>query len=89
MTIPREEIFGPVLALIRAESTDQAIRIANDTEHGLSPSGRSTWPPSSRPARFIVGWDLPRLRNCGSPARWRTGTLFLRSPHTITTAYDI
>src|SRR5207302_8098005 len=26
MTIAREEIFGPVLAVIRADSTDQAIR---------------------------------------------------------------
>jgi acyl-CoA reductase-like NAD-dependent aldehyde dehydrogenase len=36
MTIAREEIFGPVLAVIRCESIDQAIRIANDTEYGLS-----------------------------------------------------
>jgi aldehyde dehydrogenase (NAD+) len=36
MTIAREEIFGPVLAVIRAESTEAAIRIANDTEYGLS-----------------------------------------------------
>jgi acyl-CoA reductase-like NAD-dependent aldehyde dehydrogenase len=42
MTIAREEIFGPVLAVIRAESTDQAIRIANDTEYGLSAGVWST-----------------------------------------------
>ena len=34
--ISQEEIFGPVLALIRAESFDDALRIANDTEYGLT-----------------------------------------------------
>ena len=42
MTIAREEIFGPVLAVIRCESTEQAIRIANDTEYGLSAGAWST-----------------------------------------------
>src|SRR5260370_19064015 len=47
MTIAREEIFGPVLAVIRAESTDQPIRIANDTEHGLS---ARVWSTHNHPA---------------------------------------
>ena len=38
MKIAREEIFGPVLALISAESMEEAIRLANDTEYGLSAS---------------------------------------------------
>jgi len=38
MKIAREEIFGPVLALIPAESMKEAIRLANDTEYGLSAS---------------------------------------------------
>jgi aldehyde dehydrogenase (NAD+) len=42
MTIGREEIFGPVLSVIRAESTEAAIRIANDTEYGLSAGVWST-----------------------------------------------
>ena len=37
-TIAQEEIFGPVLALIKASSLDEAIRIANDTEYGLTGS---------------------------------------------------
>ena len=37
-TIAREEIFGPVLAVIKAENIDHAIRIANDTEYGLTGS---------------------------------------------------
>ncbi|AGT32285.1 aldehyde dehydrogenase [Geobacillus genomosp. 3] len=38
MTIAREEIFGPVLALIPVDSIEEAIQLANDTEYGLSAS---------------------------------------------------
>jgi 1-pyrroline-5-carboxylate dehydrogenase len=34
--IAQEEIFGPVLAIIRAKDYDDALRIANDTEFGLT-----------------------------------------------------
>ncbi|MBE3559225.1 MAG: L-glutamate gamma-semialdehyde dehydrogenase [Ktedonobacteraceae bacterium] len=34
--IAQEEIFGPVLAVIKARDFDDAIRIANDTEYGLT-----------------------------------------------------
>ncbi len=36
MTIAREEIFGPVLAVIAYDDDEHAIRIANDSEFGLS-----------------------------------------------------
>jgi aldehyde dehydrogenase (NAD+) len=36
MTIAREEIFGPVLAMIPYETEEEAIRIANDTPYGLA-----------------------------------------------------
>ncbi len=36
MTNAREEIFGPVLSLIGYENDEEAIKIANDTEYGLS-----------------------------------------------------
>ena len=36
MTIAREEIFGPVIAVIEVESYADAIAKANDTEYGLS-----------------------------------------------------
>lgn len=38
MRIVREEIFGPVLAAIPFRTTEEAIRLANDTRFGLSAS---------------------------------------------------
>ncbi|MBU8879897.1 aldehyde dehydrogenase family protein [Bacillus sp. FJAT-29790] len=38
MAIAQEEIFGPVIGLIKAENLDQAIEIANSTKYGLSAS---------------------------------------------------
>jgi 1-pyrroline-5-carboxylate dehydrogenase len=35
-TIAQEEIFGPVLAFIRAGNFEEAIAIANNTEYGLT-----------------------------------------------------
>ena len=35
MLIAREEIFGPVLAILPYQTEEEAIRIANDTEYGL------------------------------------------------------
>ncbi len=52
MTIAREEIFGPVLAVIRSESTDQAIQIANDTEYGLS---AGVWSTDNQRALDVAG----------------------------------
>lgn len=36
MEIAREEIFGPVLSVIRFETDDEAIHIANDSPYGLA-----------------------------------------------------
>ena len=36
MAIAREEVFGPVLAIIPFDSEEQAIEIANDTPYGLA-----------------------------------------------------
>ena len=36
MTIAKEEIFGPVLSIIKYENEEEAIKIANDTEYGLA-----------------------------------------------------
>jgi acyl-CoA reductase-like NAD-dependent aldehyde dehydrogenase len=36
MRIYGEESFGPVVSVVRVNGTDEAVRIANDTEYGLS-----------------------------------------------------
>lgn len=36
MRIAREEVFGPVLSVIRFDTEDEALRIANDTDFGLA-----------------------------------------------------
>ncbi len=36
MTIAREEIFGPVLAILPYDTVDQAVAMANDTPYGLA-----------------------------------------------------
>jgi acyl-CoA reductase-like NAD-dependent aldehyde dehydrogenase len=34
--IARDEIFGPVLSIIRVRDEDEAVRVANDTPYGLA-----------------------------------------------------
>ncbi|MEN9060612.1 aldehyde dehydrogenase family protein [Ponticoccus litoralis] len=36
MTIAREEIFGPVLSILKFDSEEQAVEMANDTPYGLT-----------------------------------------------------
>ncbi len=38
MTIARDEIFGPVMAVIAVDDDEHAIRVANDTDYGLQAS---------------------------------------------------
>ena len=42
MTIAREEIFGPVLAVIPYDTVDEAVKIANDSDYGLAGSVYTT-----------------------------------------------
>jgi aldehyde dehydrogenase (NAD+) len=55
MTIAREEVFGPVLAIIPYKDDDDAIAIANDTVYGLS--------------GYVSGTDPKRLENVVSRLR--------------------
>lgn len=61
MTIAREEIFGPVLSIIGYENEDDAVRIANDTNYGLS--------------GYVSSSDLDRARKVAR--RIRTGMVHL------------
>ncbi|HEY0546275.1 MAG TPA: L-glutamate gamma-semialdehyde dehydrogenase [Pyrinomonadaceae bacterium] len=64
-TIEQEEIFGPVLAVIRAKDFDDALRIANDTEYGLTGALYTSDPQKIARARreFHVG-NLYFNRKC-------------------------
>ncbi|MGE5674159.1 MAG: L-glutamate gamma-semialdehyde dehydrogenase [Mycobacterium leprae] len=55
--IAREEIFGPVLAVIKAADFTEALAMANDTEYGLTGSVYSRTPAHLERARqeFMVG----------------------------------
>jgi aldehyde dehydrogenase (NAD+) len=46
----REEVFGPVITILRAEDEDDALRLANDTEYGLTAAVFTT--DLDRGARF-------------------------------------
>jgi len=61
MVIAQEEIFGPVLVIIPYEDEDDAVRIANDSQYGLS--------------GFVVSKDLDRARRVAR--RMRTGQVRL------------
>ena len=61
MTIAREEIFGPVLAILPYDNEEEAIAIANDTPYGLS--------------GYVSSGDLDHARRVAS--RLRTGNVHL------------
>jgi aldehyde dehydrogenase (NAD+) len=58
MRIAREEIFGPVVVVIPYENADDAVRIANDSDYGLSGSVWTT--------NFDTGVDIARRVRTGS-----------------------
>lgn len=49
--IAREEVFGPVLAIIAYDSVDEAVAIANDSPYGLS---GYVWGPDKDSARTVA-----------------------------------
>jgi aldehyde dehydrogenase (NAD+) len=38
MTIAQEEVFGPLIALIKVDSIKEGLEVANDVQYGLSAS---------------------------------------------------
>src|SRR5213592_1006558 len=63
--LAQEEVFGPVLAVIKAKSFDQALEIANNTEFGLTGAVYSKNPEKIKKAEetFHVG-NLYLNRKC-------------------------
>lgn len=62
MTIAREEILGPVLAIIGAEDENEAVQIANDTPYGL--------------AGYVYSGSIERARKIGRMLR--AGNIYLQ-----------
>jgi len=58
MTIAREEIFGPVLSVIKFSTTEEALRIANDSRYGLA---ACVWTKDRAKAGLIA-----RMLKCGT-----------------------
>ena len=67
MRIAREEIFGPVLSVIPYRDEDDAVRIANDSDYGLSGSV----------------WTADVDRGLGVARRVRTGTFGVNQPYSM------
>jgi aldehyde dehydrogenase (NAD+) len=55
MTIAKEEIFGPVVAILGYDTVDEAVAIGNDTEYGL--------------AAYVSGSDPAKVRAVASRLR--------------------
>ena len=67
MRIAQEEIFGPVLSVIRYDEVDEAIRMANDSIYGLGGA--------------VFSRDVPRAIDLAK--RIRTGTVWINDYHLL------
>jgi acyl-CoA reductase-like NAD-dependent aldehyde dehydrogenase len=70
MRIAQEEIFGPVLSVIRYDGAEEAVRIANDSIYGL--------------AGGVWSKDIPRAIEVAK--RIRTGMVWINDYHLISAA---
>lgn len=67
MTIAQEEIFGPVVAVLRFKTEEEAIRLANDSRYGLA---GAVWSRNEEKALEIA-------------RKLRTGTVWINEYHMI------
>ena len=70
MTIAQEEIFGPVLCVLRYKTIDDAIRMANDSIYGL---GGAVWSRDKEKATVVA-------------KQMRTGTVWINEYHLLSVA---
>ncbi|PWJ23943.1 acyl-CoA reductase-like NAD-dependent aldehyde dehydrogenase [Branchiibius hedensis] len=70
MRVAREEIFGPVLSVLRYSTVEEAIEIANNTDYGLA---ASVWTSDNDTALSVA-------------ARIRAGSVWINDAHQINAA---
>ena len=70
MRIAQEEIFGPVLAVIRYDDVEQAVRMANDSIYGLTAGV----------------WSRDAQRALGVARRLKAGTVWINDWHMLSPA---
>jgi acyl-CoA reductase-like NAD-dependent aldehyde dehydrogenase len=66
MRIMREETFGPVLPIMSVASLDEAIRLANDSEYGLTASGWTRDPATARILQERLSAGVVTINDCVS-----------------------
>lgn len=71
MRIAREEVFGPVLVVIRYSDDDEAVAIANDSEYGLSAGV----------------WSQDNQRALAVARRLESGTVWVNDWHMVNALY--
>jgi aldehyde dehydrogenase (NAD+) len=71
MRIAREEIFGPVISVIRYSDVEEAVQIANDTQYGLSAGV----------------WSTDTARALAVANQLEAGTIWINDWHMVSGAY--
>jgi acyl-CoA reductase-like NAD-dependent aldehyde dehydrogenase len=66
MRIMREETFGPVLPIMSVASLDEAIRLANDSEYGLTASGWTRDPETAQKLQERLVAGVVTINDCVS-----------------------
>jgi succinate-semialdehyde dehydrogenase/glutarate-semialdehyde dehydrogenase len=64
MRIMREETFGPVLPIMRVRDLDEAVRLANDSEYGLTASGWTSSPETARELQQRLQAGVVTINDC-------------------------
>jgi acyl-CoA reductase-like NAD-dependent aldehyde dehydrogenase len=64
MRVMREETFGPVLPIMAVASLDEAIRLANDSEYGLTASAWTRDPEVARKVSGALSTGVVTVNDC-------------------------
>jgi aldehyde dehydrogenase (NAD+) len=70
----REEVFGPAITIIKAHGEEEALRLANDTEYGLSSAVHTT--DAERGARFALRLRVGMTHVNDSPVNEEDNTAY-------------